>query len=703
MKKRLIFDFETRSACDLKKSGAYKYSLDPTTRPTCLAIKIHGNPKVYFLDFYGVNRKWEDQPETLRNMWLKFIADKYLFGAHNAFFEKCIYQNLMVKRYGWPSIPSRLYRCTAAKAAACALPRSLENAGHALQLVIQKDKRGYVAMMATCKPTKQYNAWIKANTEVKAGKKVGPKKLLLSTMPMPSMFLEPSEAPEVWNTLYTYCKIDVLSEEKLDDTLPDLIPFEQEIWFLNQSLNWRGLRIDIPLAEKIVKIMSAETEIKLKELDQITMGLVTKPGSRKAILNFLALEDIVLPDIRAKTVDDVLKDGDLSEDMRRLLEIRKALSKTSTKKYQGFIDRANFDYRVRDILLYHGASTGRDSGSGIQVQNFPKGLIEVDKNNPYAAVKNALEYDKETLHLLYGENLSWLFSSILRNMILPSEDHELFVADFAKIEVAVLWWLADNKPGLEILNSGKDPYIFMAAENSGKTYEEVEQAIEEGEQWAIDARQLGKAQILGCGFGMGPDKFQATAHDQYRLSLTKTQSKSAVYAYREANEAVPALWKKYEQAAVRAIETKNKITIGKCKFFCADRFLWVELPSGRRLAYRDPQISWRQTDFGPRKTVEFWAVNSKTKKWALERTWGGTFTENLVQATARDLMMNALPKLEKKGYRVMLCVHDEIICEKPIGKGSLDQMIGIMCETPTWADSELPIDAKGWRGPRYRK
>lgn len=693
--KRVTMDFETRSACDLKKSGAYKYSLDPSTQPTCLAFKERGNSKVYLLKFEMINRKWKDLPEVFRALWLKFINEDYEFAAHNAFFETCIYDNILVKRYGWPAISRESWRCTAAKAAACALPRNLEGAGEAMRLTTQKDKMGYVAMMATCKPTKQYNAWKKAKEKVESGARVTEATKKKAAQPAPPVFLEYEHNPQIWEALYKYCKIDVVAEELLDDALPDLIPSEQEIWFLNQRLNWRGLRIDIPTVQKIVDIMAIESKIKLKELDTLTMGLVTKPGARASILEFLALEDIVLPDIRAKTVEDVLKAGQLSDDMKRLLEIRQQLSKTSTKKYQGFLDRAMPDHRIRDILLYHGASTGRDTGTGVQPHNFPRGVIKIDKNRPYAAVETIIKADYEMLKVLYGDSLSMVFSSILRNMIVPSEGCELFVADFSKIEVAVLWWLANNKPGLKILSSGKDPYKYMAAANTGKSYDEIP---DEG-----DERQLGKAQVLGCGFGMGWEKFQSTAYDQYRLKLTAQQSKDAVNKYREANEAVPQLWKDYERAAVMAIEDGKTVTVGKCKFFCSHDFLWVKLPSGRRLAYREPRIGWRETDYGPRKTIEFMGLDKSKKKLALERTWGGTLTENIVQAVARDLMMPAMVRLEKRGFQPLLMVHDEGICEYPKGKATIESFVKILCERPVWADAYLPLDAKGWTGPRYRK
>lgn len=711
MKNNVVFDFETRSECDLKRSGAFKYSLDPTTMPTCLVVKIKN--ALYLFKFEQINKPWETYEVGFRTLWKDIINYGYTFTGHNVFFETVIYKNILVKRYGWPDIPFRQFRCTAAKAAACAIPRSLEGAGTALDLPIQKDKRGYVAMMATCKPTKKWKLWKEIQDTIEAGGSLSKKKQIKSLEPEPPKFLEYKDNPTLWEVLYEYCIIDVKTEEKLDEALPDLIPFEQEVFFLNQKINWRGIKIDLRTVHKIVDIMAIENKIKLKELDELTMGLVTKVGARKSILDFLMLEKIELPDIRSKTVDDVLKKEGLDTDMKRLLEIRKALSKVSTKKYQAFLDRANEeDERVRDILLYHGASTGRDSGTGIQPQNFPRGIIEISENRPYAPVNNVIENDTEMLKLLYGDNLSFLFSSIIRNMIIPSKGSELFVADFSKIEVAVLWWLADNKAGLEVLKSGKDPYVYMAVANTGKAYGDI----------TYDERQLGKAQVLGAGFGLGWEKFQTAAWDMYRLKLTEEQSFKAIKSYRNANSEVPALWRAYEGAAIDAIETGQKIKAGKCTFFVSNDFLWVELPSKRKLAYRSPKLGHRVKEYRtlephpvtgemtkvtkigqPKKTIEFLGLAPDKRKMRDEVTWGGTLTENIVQATARDLMKNGELLLEKTGYKVLLTVHDEIICEKEIGTGQLEDFTKIMCTRPIWANKDLPIDAKGWRGERYRK
>lgn len=679
MKCRIILDFETRSPAELKKTGAYKYSLDPSTVPTCLAAKVSGTSNLLFLIFEEINQPWLKLPQAFKYHWQQFIDSDYLFIAHNAFFEICIYKNILVKRYGWPDIPLRQWRCTAAKAAVCGLPRSLEGAGSALKLPIQKDMRGNRAMHATCKPTKKWKAWDKKGRPGTYKDK-------------PPLFLEPQADPDTWRDLYNYCRTDILAEECLDDVLPELISEEQELWFLNIQLNWRGIRIDIPTVRKIVAIMSEDNIKGRKELDSLTMGLVTKPGAQKSILEFLAAEGVKLPNIRAKTVEDAVKKGGLSDTAREVLNLRKTLSKTSTKKYEAFLVRADDDDRIRDILMYHGAHTGRDTGKGAQFQNLPKGLIK--SADPYAPVKNVVECDTETLKLLYGENLSILFSSVIRNMLIPSEGKEIFAADYSMIEVAQLWWLAGNTPGLKILKAGKSPYIAMAAENKGCDYNEIKKPSSDYD--------LGKAQVLGCGFGMGVDRFRTTAFDVHRLTLTEEQSRTAVQNYRKTYPTVPELWKAYERAAVSAIEGKSFNT-GKCHFFVKDNFLWIRLPSGRKLAYREPQITWRETEWGPQKTIEFYGVNPKTKKWGLQRTWGGTLTENIVQACARDIMMRAFPKLEKAGYQILLGVHDEIIAERKIGEGDLNKFIEIMCERPPWGDADMPIEAKGWIGLRYRK
>jgi DNA polymerase len=437
----------------------------------------------------------------------------------------------------------------------------------------------------------------------------------------------------------------------------------------------------------------------LKELDELTMGLILRPGARARILEFLALEGTVLPDIRANTVQDALESGKLTETGKQLLELRKVLSKTSTRKYQSFIDRGDSsDHRVRDISMYHGASTGRDSGTGVQIQNFPRPVIDINRNRPYQPVEDARNCDSEFLKLLYGDNLSLLFSSILRNMVIASPGMELFVADFSKIEVVVGWWLCNNEPGLSILHAGGDPYKRLAAMNTGRRYEDID---DDGLE-----RQLAKRQILGCMYGMGWEKFQRTAIEQDRLSLSDDQSKTAVKQYRTTFPKVPGFWREIENAAIAAVRAKNhRVQFPHGAFAMDSGYLWMVLPSGRRIAYHSPRIVWRVNEYSgeEQETLEFMGVNSRTKHWTTERTWGGVLFENLVQAVARDLMMYRLAPMIRAGYRPLITVHDEIVAERERGRGSLSEFIGILCERPQWADSKLLLEAKGYVNERYRK
>ena len=378
--KRFIGDFETYSEAELKKVGAYKYSLHPTTRPTCFAFKVRNEPTIYFLPYELVNLPWKRLPAEFRKVWSRLVEEGFEFTAQNAFFVRCFYSNVLVKRNSWPAIKPRRFRCTAAKAAAAGLPRNLEGAGEALKLKTQKDRRGYQAMMATCKPTATWNKHQKFLWGVFDRRKKGilptnvhKKKNDNGGLQHPPKFPTPNRDPQVFEVLYRYCKIDVLSEEALDRALPDLIPQEQEIWFHNQMLNWRGLPIDIPTSKKILSIMDEETKIRVSELDKLTAGLVSKPGARQSILDFLELEGVKLPNLQKNTVQAKLESFELRDGTQRLLELRQALAMTSTKKYKAFIDRANPDSRVRDILLYHGAHTGRDTGTGIQPHNFSSG------------------------------------------------------------------------------------------------------------------------------------------------------------------------------------------------------------------------------------------------------------------------------------------------------------------------------------------
>lgn len=734
---KVTVDFETISDVNLKKTGAYEYSMGQKTFATCFGIKADNSPKLYFLDYYKMRTHFRDLPQSFQQLWIDFVLDKsFIFSAHNAFFEQCIYNNILVNRFGWPMIELEKWRCTAAKAAAVAIPRNLQDAGAVMNLSVQKDFEGHRVMMKLCKPTA---AWVKWKKEVDKYAKRGQDDLVDQLhYEEPPQFYTPESAPEDYQKLYKYCKIDVLAEEKLDQSLPDLSPTEQKLWFLDQRINWRGVQVDMPVVRKISAIMEKESRIMGKELDVLTMGLVSSGNARNQILEFLRLEEIEMPDLKAKTVDEFLKNGKVTGDAKKLLEIRRALSKASTAKYQKFLLCAESDGRVRDLFLYHGASTGRWGGKNVQPQNFPRGVIK-DIDEAISRIKTC---SVEDLKLLYGENLMPLFSSVLRGMFIASPGHELFVEDLSTIELRVLWWLAGHTEGLKRIAQGVDPYKHRASAIFKKSVLEIDDG---------DERQTGKAAELGCGFQMGWKKFIKAAFDVYGVKVTEEIARLAVTSYREDNYPVVELWENYNNAAIMAAENPGKAyRVGRVRFYSKSGFLWIELPSGRKLAYASPSVTldttyvmthpetedviyapslaaaqeakalgYKKSNEFKSKRLKYWAVNHKAKKedcvipkWTREATYGGKITENVVQAVARDVLAEILVRAEEKGFLELMHSHDENVAEAPKGKfkTAIDSKGNIYCPeyrevmqtVPAWAKG-LPLKSGGWVGERYKK
>ena len=699
--KRLTIDFETRSESDLKRQGAYKYSRHPSTRATCLAMKEHGPGKpTKLIPFDWIHRPYKTLPAAFKLQWEKYILDDWEFSAHNAFFEICIYYNVLVERLGWPNISLSRWRCTAAKAAHYGLPRSLEGSGAALGLSIQKDRAGAIAMMQTCKPTAAWNKWESLG-------RVGSE---------PEKFREPAGHAGLFQTLYHYCKMDVMAEEAVDLALPDLDQTELEIWRRNIRQNWRGLDIEIKVVNQVIARMETAERENRQALFEATLGCITKPGARNDVLAFLSSEGLELPDLKASTVRDALKDGIKSDAARLVLDLRAKLTKASTKKYYAFRDRTDEDGRARDFILYHAASTGRSGGVGINPFNFPRGLVKASRE--WQLIDEFLTaYDAEYFDAIetpkcrekIEKNSQLFYSAMLRNVICASPGHELVAGDWSMIEVIKLWWLSGNEYGLQMVRSGEDIYILQACDNIGKPYGVIKAAVDKGEQWALDARQLGKAQILGGGFGMGGVKFQSTAADQYGLELTTEQSNRAIYAYRNSHAAVPRMWYGVEEAFKSAMRGKP-VEFCKCKFYLepvkrgTGRFMIIELPSGKKLAYLNPKVETHMTLNGPREQITFDAPAKDRKSLWREHSWGGKLTENIVQSCARSLMNDAATRAEAAGFTVLFDVYDELVAQVDERRTTaLDELLTIMKTRPKWADDKLPLKASGWRGLNYKK
>ena len=554
--------------------------------------------------------------------------------------------------------------CTASMAAAMAFPRKLEDACEALDLPHKKDKEGHRVMLKLTKPRKatkhNQNKWHNSKDD------------LLRVI--------------------EYCESDIYSETELFLTLPELSPKERQVWILDQQMNMRGVRVDRDLVLKIIDMVKEETEALNAETVRLTNNMLTSTTQTQKFKEFLKSDGVNMSNLQAKTISDLLASDVLeSKRARRLLEIRQTVSKVSNKKYIAYEHRTRFDGVVRDLLMYHGASTGRFSGKGLQIHNLPQGRRDI---NSWKAVKDIAVHDLEFLRVLYGEPME-LFSTCIRSMILPHEGNIFFRGDFSQIEVRVLFWMAGHELGLEWFREKRDLYKELAS----RIYELDITTIDKDSL----ERTIGKHATLGCGFGIGADKFQLTCA-KFGKEIEFNVSMKAVTTYREVHFPVPRMWKTIELAAMSAVKNPGKsFKINKCEFYVSDRTLWCKLPSGRKLAYYEPTVEVTKDRFNrAQEVLHHYGVNSLTRKWEKQRTWGGVLTENVVQATARDLLVDAMLRLQKNGYTNSFTVHDEIITENSAMLGDEDEFKKIMCEVPSWAKG-IPVDVDVWSGPRYKK
>lgn len=690
-----ILDYETRSEINLKKVGAFEYANHPTTQILCAAWRVGTRDELE----YAVRAKrqwtkensdadWRTNPHRAK-IWSSAFKESdrvdelvdHLFDrdltmvAHNALFEQVITRFVLSRRLKNPddimamgTLPHNRWYCTAARAAAVALPRNLEGAGFALKLPIQKDMEGSRLLKKYWKPRKP-------------------------TKNNPAKWH--SKASELWRIMQ-YCVTDVDTETLLFLHLPDLNPLEKQVWLLDQKINFKGFRADRELVNQVLNMIQIETGN--LNAETAGMGNFESTTQRDEVLAWLEAEGVFLPNLQAKTVSDAIGEGLVSGHTKRMLEIRQAVSKTSTKKYHAFEMRSRLDGRVRDILLYHGASTGRFSGMGVQPHNFPRGM-SLDTALAAEVLRTG---DLELVRLIYGDPMN-IFSTCLRSVIYASEGKDMFCADYAAIEARILLWVAKHEDGLKAYRNNEPRYEQLASKIYGVDLDDLLARLKLKEQDAVGMRDVGKRAELGCGYGMGWKKFRLTCK-QFGRDVSEELAQLAVNTYRSLNQPVCILWKNLERAAVAAVRNPGtKYTINRTSWWVGNNFLWCQLPSGRRLAYYGPEIRWEETPWGEKTPrLYHWSVNSYTRKWECAGTYGGKLTENVVSAIARDLMVEAMLRMETAGYETILSVHDEILAEKTEGTGDLKEFENLMAALPAWAEG-APVRVEGWKGKRYRK
>lgn len=643
--KPFFLDFETYSEADLKKVGAYEYTKHPSTEILCAAWKTPGGIKVSSFDF-----------DTIKNDVVFAAREGYTLVAHNSLFEQCVIKNVLKL-----DIPPERFLCTAALAASHALPRSLDGASQALGLKYTKDKEGHRVMLKLSKPKKPS----RKDPSTRYTDKADMEKLL------------------------RYCATDVDVEEEIYYALPPLNPKERKIWVLDQQINFRGFQVDRPMVASTLKMIEEHTANLDFDVMVETCGEVSSVRKTAKLKEALNNDGTKIENVQKATIEAFLKDDSISDLSRFLLEARLSGSKSSTSKYQAFINRSRSDGRVRDNLLYHGASTGRWSGAGVQIQNFPRGTIK----NIEEALPLLEGGSLETVKLFYDRPME-VFSSALRSMIVAPKGRVLDVADYAAIEARMLFWFADHAAGVSAFKEGRDLYVEMAAILFRKRPEDVTPA----------ERTVGKTVILAAGYGMGAPKFASTCQN-FGLSVDDDLAKKAIDAYRTLHRPVVKMWSNMEKVAIAAVTDKTKkYTINHTKWFMEGKFLYCELPSGRRLAYYGPEMRVVKTKWGENKwTLHHWGIG-KNRQWELQPTYGGLLTENVVQAGSRDVMAEAMLRIDAaKVWDIIFTVHDELVAERDEGAAEgIKEFCALMAEPPVWAPT-APISATGFTTKRYRK
>ena len=628
-------DFESFSEADIRKLGAWGYACDPTTEVICMAYAYGDEEPALWLP-------GQPLPEFARD------PSKFIFHAWNSFFEWCIWHHVL----NWPEAPIPQWSDTAALAAALAMPRALGDCGAALGIPQdkQKDKRGKYLIQRLCKPNR--------------GKRIQDSELL--------------------QELYDYCVQDVVAEREISKRLRPLTTLERKVWELDQTVNIRGVFVDIAAVESALAMIDQVTDMLNGEVSEITKGKLVNVSQRQRVMDYIASLGYPLQKFDKAYLETVLKDDALPPIARRLIEIRQQLGKTSTAKYNALKELVTNDQRAHGLLMYHGAATGRWSGRHFQPQNLPRPSFD-DTDNCI----QLFEYrDADFLATIYNDPMEAMSSS-LRGMICAPEGRRLIVSDYSQIEARVLPWLSGQQDALEQIRQGVEIYKITA----GQIYKRKPNEVSKKQRF------IGKVATLALGYQGGARAFQGMA-EMYGVDIDTDLAETVKTDWRNANKKTVHYWWNIESAAIKAAKCPGRtFEVRSIKFRVMDEYLFCRLPSGRLLAYYQPSIT--EGDFKAEQ-LTFMGTNSVTRKWERQKTYGGKLVENITQAVARDLMAEAMLRVESAGYEVVLSVHDELIAEARDGFGNVEQFEKLMCELPLWA-AGLPVTSEGFECQRYRK
>lgn len=640
--------------------------------------------------------------------------------AHNVMFERQIWEHVCTPRYGFPPIAPDRWRCSMAKARVNALPGALGNLTKVLNTTIVKDADGKRLLDKFSMPRKP-------------------------TKTDPRFRIRPEEDPEDAERLYRYCDVDVESEELASAAMPDMTPDELAFWQIDQEINHRGVGVDLDSVRNMRVVLEATLEQYGREFADITGGL--SPSQVQATVGWLTAKGVQIASLDSEAVEAALKQ-DLPADARRVLEIRALTGSASVKKLYSLERMATSDRRLKNLLIHHGARTGRATGEGPQPQNLPKAgpdLKWCDCGRPtgahrmdcawcgevlgpkveewsYRAVDDVQEvmstHSVDLVEEYFGDALLAI-SGCIRGMFVAGEGKQLIASDFTAIEAVVAACLSGEQWRIDVFREGRPIYLESASRITGTPVETYQAYAAENGKHHPDRNKIGKVAELALGFGGWLGGWRGFDDTD---TFTDDQVKKNILAWREASPAIVEMWggqsrgKPWERRSecyglegifVHAVQSPGvSFSCRGITAYMSGDALKLRLLSGRELTYQSPRLTP-----SPRREGE-WAItymtwNSNPKYgvvgWVPMSTYAGKLFENVVQAVAHDILRAAIVRLLAAGYPCVLHVHDEIVCEVPDGFGSVEEFEAIMSERPAWcADWPIAVDG-GWIGKRYRK
>jgi len=648
-KRVLSIDLETYSDVDLSTCGVYRY-VEGDFHILLFAYAFDDDP-VRIIDMAC----GEELPQEIVDA---IFDDGVVKAAWNAQFER----TCLSKFFGTRLSPDA-WQCSMIWAASLSLPLALKNAALVLKTGEQKDKAGEDLIRffsVPCKPTKT-NGGRTRNL--------------------------PEHAPEKWRQFKEYCLQDVRTERDIRKKLEafPLMPQEWNFYHMDQRINDRGVRIDKTLVEQAITCDLMLSEEMSKKAYELT-GL-ENPNSVSQLKGWLEERGIEISSLGKKDVAAMIKEidkGGLDQEALDMLKLRLQMAKSSVKKYQAADRYICSDGRAHGLFQFSGANrTQRWAGRGIQLQNLPQ--------NHISTLDEARELVKlgcfDMVESIYG-NTPDILSQLIRTMLIPKEGCEFIVADFSAIEARVLAWLAGEQWRMDAFKRGDDIYCASASQMFGVP------VVKHGINGEL--RQKGKVAELACGYGGAAGALISMG--ALDMGLTEEELPGLIDDWRTANPHIVQFWWDVEKAAMDTVKDHRERSVGRIGFQFSANTLWIVLPSGRKLAYIKPRL--QPNRFG-RMAVTFESLNA-ANKWSRGETYSGRLVENLTQATARDLLAEAMWRMEQTRLDIVGHVHDEVILEVPKGKVTVEDVCTIMNQNPSWADG-IALSSAGYRGDYYFK